>query len=138
VRGARVTKAVVMYQPPNRQPKIMDRNATKVEGTRHSRRPSSVAKKEGKRNITQVKWADEYDQFDDGWSDEELMPAEACKEDCSWVAGPILRELPPFRGPEPGPADASFDHNTTPVEIMLTQSSPSSSKYGGVRTPSCT
>ena len=65
-----------------------------------------MARRAGKRNVTEVQWADEFDEPDDGWSDEDMMPAEALPDDCCWAAGPIARELPPFRGPEPGPTDS--------------------------------
>ena len=104
-------------QPPNRQPKIYDRNVTILDGPRHSRRPSSVARKKGKRNITDVEWADTYDEPEDCWSDDDLLPAETTKDDCGWVAGPICRELPPFRGPPPGPTDALPDEKSTRLTL---------------------
>eukprot|EP00967_Tisochrysis_lutea_P091826 scaffold132158_cov27-Tisochrysis_lutea.AAC.1 len=116
VRGQSVTKTIVMYQPPNNQPKLFDRSVKVLDGPRHARRPSSVAKKKGKRNITEVEWADEFDEPEEGWSDEDLMPAETCKEDCYWAAGPIPRGLPPFRGPPPGPTDATMNGRTTPQQ----------------------
>eukprot|EP00967_Tisochrysis_lutea_P108254 scaffold167584_cov23-Tisochrysis_lutea.AAC.1 len=118
LRGQSVMKTITMYQPPNHQPKVFDRNITVMDGPRHARRPSSVSRKQGKKNMTQVQWADEYDQPDEGWSDEDLMPAESLKEDCYWAAGPIARALPPFLGPEPGPTDRSLNEKSSASEIM--------------------
>ena len=120
VRGKTCVKYVTMYQPPNLQPKLFDRSVEVMQGPRHSRRPSAVARKAGKRNVTEVSWADEYDQPEEGWSDEELMPAETTPEDYRWAAGPIDRELPlpPFRGPSPGPTDVALNKNSTPLDIM--------------------
>ena len=118
MRGRIASKTVTVYQLPNHQPILFDRNVERgvevLDGPRHSRRPSSIsiAKKARKRNITQVAvvaWADGYDLPEDGWSDDDLLPPENCREDCFWAAGPIHRELPPFRGPTPGPTDPKLN-----------------------------
>lgn len=118
--GKQVKKMEWRTQLP--QPTFMDSNVTVVEGARYERRPSYIARKLGKRTITDVEeqWPDEIGM--DNWEEEEeVMPPERRVEDCGWQAGPILRDLPPFTGPTPGPADLSIDAKSTPRQIVLTQ-----------------
>ena len=120
--GKAITKTVTAFQPPNSVPVIYDRVLTEIKGERHARRPSSLAKAAKKRLFTEVSPADGIQEPDDGWSDEEeAWPLEDREEDCGWAAGPIERELPPFKGKTPGPADTSLDKDSTPVELLATQ-----------------
>ena len=47
------------------QPVTIDRDLTEIKGERWVRRPSTLAKAEGKRKFTETEWADEYDQPED-------------------------------------------------------------------------
>ena len=47
------------------QPVTIDRDLTEIKGERWVRRPSALAKAEGKRKFTETEWADEYDQPED-------------------------------------------------------------------------
>ena len=109
------------WKPHAAAPVIMGRNLSLVDGARSSRRPSMIARKEGKKSITEVAWADAYEQPDD-WEDaDERMPSEKYESDCGWYAGPAQRSLPAFKGKEPGPADASLTHLSTTMELLRTQ-----------------
>ena len=54
-----------MFDPKLAQPVVMDRDLTEIKGERYARRPSALAKAEGKRKFTETEWADEYDQPED-------------------------------------------------------------------------
>ena len=102
----KTAKMADKWRPHCAQPGLGPRELHPVDGPRHERRPSSMAKKAGKRRFTDVdgNWADEYEPPEDGWSEEdEPMPDEDAMEDCGWRAGPASRELPCFKGAEPGP-----------------------------------
>ena len=59
------------FRPHCAQPKVEDRHLEEIEGARHERRPSAIAKKGGKRQITEIEWADGYEQPDE-WSEDAL------------------------------------------------------------------
>ena len=69
------TKAVWAYQPTAKQPSIMDRSLEEISGERHARRPSQLARKQGKRRITEVEGSFEHEQPDD-WAEADVMPVE--------------------------------------------------------------
>ena len=120
--GKPIVKTVTAYQPPNHMPTIYDRNLTQIKGERHARRPSSLAKKAGKRLFTEVSPADAISDPEDGWSDQEQeWPLEDREEDCGWAAGPIKREQPAFKGRTPGPTDRTLDEKSSPQELVATQ-----------------
>ena len=54
-----------MFDPKLAQPVVMDHDLTEIKGERYARRPSALAKAEGKRKFTETEWADEYDQPED-------------------------------------------------------------------------
>lgn len=110
-------------KPPTcrpRQPSIIGRNLELLEGSRHSRRPSKLARAVSCFNATEVGWADEYTP-PDGWEESEEMPVEAKPEDESWLPGPIKRPLPKFTGPQPGPTDASLSPASSVLHFLGTQ-----------------
>ena len=112
-------KVAEKWRPHCAQPTIGPRNLSVVEGKRHERRPSALAKKAKARRITDVEWADEYDPPEGGWSeDDEPMPDEDAKEDCGWRAGPIDRDLPIFNGPTPGPTNKELSDSSSRRDIM--------------------
>ena len=82
-------KDVSVFRPHVGQPKIQGRDLKRIEGKRHEGRPSAVAKKSGKRRITETEWADEYEMFSDWEEESEDMPDEDEREDtgclCVWV-----------------------------------------------------
>ena len=87
-KSGKVTDKVLSWKPNTRQPVVMGRNLKVVGGARASRRPSKTARRAGKRSITEVEWADEYDPPSD-WEDKERMPEEEKYEaDFHWAAGP--------------------------------------------------
>lgn len=104
----------------HKQPIIMERVVAELTDARHKRRPSSIAKASGKRQVVEVQWADEYDA-PDTWADTEDMPVESQPEDQGWMPGPAVRPLPAFNGPTPGPTDTSLTPTSTPSEFLLTQ-----------------
>ena len=53
-------KLSTMYRPHCAQPTIGPRKLDLIEGPRHERRPSALAKKGGKRRAIELGWADEY------------------------------------------------------------------------------
>ena len=69
-------KLTTIFRPHVAQPKIQGRHVKVTEGKRHERRPSAIARAGGKRQITEVEWADEYDQFSDWSEPDEDMPDE--------------------------------------------------------------
>ena len=108
------------WTPHCKRPVVMGRNLEAVSGARASRRPSKLARKEGKKSITEVAWADSYDPPSD-WEGDEDMPQERYESDCRWYAGPAARDLPPFLGPTPGPTDKSLTALSVPHEFVRTQ-----------------
>lgn len=110
----------VTYNPNGSRPCVMGRNLCILEGARYARRPSKVARREGRFNATEVAWADRYDA-PDAWEEAEDLPEEKRKEDCGWIAGPADRELPPFLGPTPGPTDQSLNAESSVEDFLRTQ-----------------
>ncbi|KAL1499676.1 hypothetical protein AB1Y20_011873 [Prymnesium parvum] len=100
------------------QPRYVERNLSLVQGARHTRRPSSMARKSGKRRSSDVMKADEFAGNRESWATSEQMPEEAKDEDGGWRAGPIVRELPAFNGPTPGPTNENLKHDSPEVEFM--------------------
>lgn len=101
-----------------KQPIIMIRNLTLIEGPRHARRPSAIAKRAEKRRSSDVLIADEFSCSHESWASPEAMPAEKSEEDGGWLPGPIVRPLPVFKGPKPGPTNPLLNAQSTEVEIM--------------------
>lgn len=83
-------------------PVYLERNLTVIEGERHARRPSSLAKKAGQRYPGPPLAADEYAGNRQQWEGTDTFPPEFAEEDVGWLAGPIDRPLPQFKGPTPG------------------------------------
>lgn len=110
----------VQYKPNVQQPCVMGRHLDELNGHRYARRPSYLARAAGVFNATQLKWADSYDPPDD-WAADEEMPSEGKLEDCGWLPGPASRELPPFRGPTPGPTDSKLLPSSCPELFLNTQ-----------------
>ena len=120
-KGGKRKDTVVGWQPHAQQPVIIGRNLERIEGARAAMRPCAVARRSGKKSITDVTWADEFDQPSD-WEDaEEAMPVEKYESDVGWRAGPAKRELPPFKGHAPGPTDSTLTALSTPMEFVRTQ-----------------
>ena len=112
-------KYKLWWRSNEKQPNIMARNLEIIEGERYARRPSALAKKENKRRSSDVLKADEYQGNRGDWASVESMPHETQQEDTGWKAGPVVRELPKFNGPKPGPTNVNFDKDTSEVDIML-------------------
>ena len=74
----------------------------------------------GKRRLTEIEWADEYEQPSDWSENDELMPDEYEQCDTGWRAGPISRGLPQvsFTGPTPGPTNSALNAQSGEEEIM--------------------
>lgn len=89
-----------------------------IEGERHQRRPSSIARKAGFRYSTEVLVADRFEVPGESWLGEERMPNESDSADLGWCPGPIDRELPEFKGPKPGPTNAELHQYSSEVTIM--------------------
>ena len=111
-------KHVTTFRPHLAQPKIQGRELQVIEGKRHARRPSAVAKQQGKRRITECEWADHYEMFSDWSEDDEEMPDEDELEDTGWCPGPLDRDLPPFRGKPPGPTNKDLTPDSARRQIM--------------------
>ena len=92
----KVPNEVDKWRPHAAQPTTVKPTLERIDGARHARRPSAKAKKLGKRRATDLGWADDYN-LPVEWSEEEPMPDEDAENDCGWRAGPIARELLPFK-----------------------------------------
>ena len=68
-------KESTVYRPNCAQPKVQGRHLEPLEGARHERRPSSVAKRSGKKRVTEIACADEYEQPTD-WSEGPKLKSE--------------------------------------------------------------
>lgn len=117
--GKKTTKE--LYDPHNSKPQYIERNLEMIEGKRWARRPSALAKKAGQRSASDVLEADEFVGSKDSWATTECMPEEDKLEDCGWLPGPVVRELPKFKGPKPGPTDSTLKPNSSSREFVLTQ-----------------
>lgn len=102
------------------QPCIMGRNLTLIDGPRHARRPSNIARSQGMFNGPDVGWPDSYEQ-PDTWATDLRMPQEAKEADLGWKPGPVVRALPTFKGPTPGPTDTSLDSSSSVLRFFNTQ-----------------
>lgn len=121
-KGNRSVKQMA-YEPNMKQPSIMGRHLTLVEGARHARRPSKIARRAHHFNGTEIAWADQAAP-PDGWTEDDSMPCEARAEDCGWRPGPAKRDVPKFKGMPPGPTDetlSSASHITKFLDSQLTQ-----------------
>lgn len=96
----------------------MSRCMEVVEGKRHERRPSAIAKKANCRYSTEVMGTDVIHLPDGTWADVERMPNEADMADVGWCPGPIQRQLPAFSGPKPGPTNPNLAADSSEVDIM--------------------
>lgn len=117
-------KAKPAAPSPPQKPCIVGRNLALVEGPRHARRPSKVARKAGSFNAAEVAWPDEYVQ-PDSWAEDLPMPKEARPCDEGWLVGPCgahgVRRLPAFAGPTPGPTDDALDASASVLSFFSSQ-----------------
>lgn len=112
-RRGKAAAAAKIYQPH-----FIDRCLEKVSGARHERRPSTIARKGNKRRSSEILVADTFDGSADSWAADVEMPAEKVPDDAGWLPGPIVREIPQFKGPKPGPTSAHINHDSSEVAIM--------------------
>ncbi|KAL1530353.1 hypothetical protein AB1Y20_001261 [Prymnesium parvum] len=105
-------------EPICKKPSYVARNLTLLKGAKYARRPSAIARKANKRRSSDVLFSDEFEGSRDSWSTAERMPEEDKPEDGGWSAGPIVRELPEFKGPTPGPTNAELTANSSEESIM--------------------
>lgn len=105
------------------RPCIIGRNLALVDGQRHARRPSKVARASNSFNAPEVSWAGDSWEQPETWLETSAgpMPKESKDEDQGWQVGPVTRPLPPFLGPTPGPVDDTLDSSSSVVDFVSTR-----------------
>ena len=111
-------KKKTMWRATTHAPQVMARNLRSIEGERWSRRPSALVKAADKRYTSEQLVADGYDGNKDNFATAESMPDENMQDDIGWNPGPIVKNLPEFRGPKPGPTVPTIKANSPTREIM--------------------
>ena len=107
-----------MWRATTLQPLIMKKNQHNIEGQRWARRPSALIKSVNKRYASEEIIADTYSGSTDDFSSGDMMPDETMQEDTGWKPGPVVRNLPEFHGPRPGPTDPSINEQSSARSIM--------------------
>ena len=111
----------VAWDPCTPRPIYLERNLTEIEGARHARRPSSLAKKQDAVSAGSIITAEEYPGNRDNWSDAaEEMPLEYDERDCGWLPGPIDRPLPAFKGLPRGPKNPALKAGA-PMDMFVSE-----------------
>lgn len=76
-----------------------------------------MARKAGKRRSTDLLTSEPFVVSRD-WATPDKLPWEAHVEDIGWQAGPLERELPPFKGPAPGPTNPLLAKDSSEEAFM--------------------
>ena len=115
---AGINKKKLMWRATTRAPLVMARNLRSIEAERWARRPSALVRAAGKRYASEWLVADAYDGNRDDFATGDMMPDETMEDDVGWRAGPIVKDLPAFRGPKPGPTVSTIEADSAAREIM--------------------
>ena len=109
------------YKTSFKRPQYIERSVKLIEGERHARRPSARVKAEGLQYASEKFTAGGFEGNTSSWATAVKMPDEKEAEDVGWQPGPIVRDLPTFKGPTPGPTDPRLNASATAMAFFNSQ-----------------